>query len=169
MANIATFTAAFKRDGQDVRLIPNCATYQGFLCRVSGRKLQPIWDAEAISAAGLSREQFHGIPTVEAALKADIQQFLLKFGKHTGYWVWNHEAAERKKLEAGRTVYLYEKKQEDWDDDEPELRMSDKPYPAFVWEAIRPHIRKDRSGYEITNYRALVQALSALGWKTNRS
>lgn len=166
-----TFTAAFLRDGQDrrlTRLIPGCVTQDGYLCRANGKTLQPLWDSEALKSAGISNEQVSGIRTLDAAIQAGHSERLIRFGKQSGYWVWNHEAAERKKLEAGKTVYLYEKKGEDWDDDEPEIRMSDKPYPKEVWDAIRPHIRKDRTGYEIINHTGLSAALSAIGWKTNR-
>lgn len=168
MAKITIFTAAIKRDGQEVRLVPGCATFEGYLCRPQGRNLQPLWDALALERAGIPKESVTNIPTVQDAIAAGKSQFLLKFGKHEGYWIWNHEAAERKKLDTGKTVYLYEKKNAPWDDDEPEIRMSDKPYPKEVWAAIAPHIRKDRHGYEIINHRGIVAALAAIGWKTNR-
>ena len=168
MANIQTFTAALKRDGQDVRLVPECATHEGFLCRLSGRTLQPLWDALALDRAGIPKESVAGIRTVQDAISAGKSAYLLRFGKHEGYWIWNHEAAERKKLEVGKTVYIYEKKQAAWDDDEPELRMSDKPYPREVWAAITPHVRKDRYGYEIINYSGVKAALAQIGWKLNK-
>jgi len=61
----------------------------------------------------------------------------------------------------------WEKKQDAWDDDEPELRLSDKPYPKDVWAAITQHIRKGRRGYEITNHSGIKAALAAIGWSTN--
>lgn len=163
-----TFTAGFKRDGQEVRQIPNCTTKDGYLCRVNGRALQPLWDSEALKSAGISNEQVSGIRTLDAAIQAGHSELLIRFGKHPGYWVWNVEVADRKKLAEGKTVYIYEKKQEEWDDDEPEIRMSDKPYPKEVWDAIRPHIRKDRRGYEITNHNGMKTALAAIGWKMNK-
>lgn len=167
MANIHTFTAAFKRDGQEVRNIPGCTTHEGYLCKVSGSKLAPLWDSAAIQRDGIAKETVTSIPTIQAAIAAGMEKYLIRFGKHDGYWVWNLEAAERKKLEAGKTLFLYEKKQDDWDDDAPELRMSDKPYPKEVWAAITPHIRKGRRGYEITNHSGIKAALAAIGWKTN--
>ncbi len=163
-----TFTAALKRDGQDTRLIPGCVTRDGYLCRANGKTLQPFWDSEALKSAGISNEQVSGIRTLDTAIQAGHSERLIRFGKQQGYWVWNHEAAERKKLVDGKTVYLYENKTAEWDDDEPEIRMSDKPYPKEVWDVILPHIRKDRRGYEIINHTSMKAALSAIGWKTNR-
>lgn len=165
-----TFTAAMLRDGQkEPRLIPNCVTDGGHLCTPERGKLTPFWNAVALEADGISREVAKQYPTVQAARAGGMEKYLLKFGKQEGYWIWNHEAAERKKLVEGKTVYLYEKKQADWDDDEPELRMADKPYPKEVWEAIRPHVSGNgKWGYEVTSHSGLKAALKNIGWKTNK-
>lgn len=168
MANVYVFTAAIKRDGQQARNIPNCTTYEGFLCGVKGSKLIPFFDSMALDRAGVSRDQVAGIETVQAAIAAGYSEYLIKFGKQPGYWVWNVEAADRKKIETEKTVWIYEKKQASWDDDEPELRMTHKPYPEAVWAAINPHIIKDRNGYEIVNYAAMKAALARIGWKLNK-
>jgi len=171
VANIPTFTAAFKRDGQEVRQIPGCCTHDGYLCRVSGRNLQPLWDAVAAERDSVPKESLNVILTVQVAIAAGMEKYLLKFGKQDGYWIWNMEAAERKKLEQGKTVILYEKRPEDWDDDEPEMRMKDRSYPKEVWLAINPHISKPftRATYFVVeNYTGMVRALEKIGWKTNK-
>lgn len=168
MAKIYTFTAAIKRDGQEAKNIPNCSTHDGYLCSVSGNTLRPIWDSAALQRGGIAQQSVSGIATIQAAIAAGMSKYLIRFGKQEGYWVWNVEAAKRKKLETAKTVYIYEKKTDPWDDDEPELRMSNKPYPKEVWAAMAPHIRSDRYGYKIMNYRALAGALQKLGWKLNK-
>lgn len=168
MAKIFTFTAAFKRDGQEVKQISGCATHEGFLGRVSGNIITPLWDSVSLEKAGLKPIDVDKIKTVQDAIRLGYSAQLIKFGKHDGYWVWNIEAAERKKIEADKTVYIYEKKQSPWDDDEPELRLSDKPYTKEVWAAITPHVRQDRRGYEVVNYSGLSTALQRIGWKLNK-
>jgi hypothetical protein len=169
---MSTFTAAFKRDGQEVKQIPNCTTNpDGYLCHFWKGKYAPFWNSQAMEADGLTREQVTQYGTVKAAIDAGMGKYLLKFGKQDGYWIWNMEAAESKKLEQGKTVILYEKRPEDWDDDEPEMRMKDRSYPKEVWLAINPHISKPftRATYFVVeNYTGMVRALEKIGWKTNK-
>lgn len=167
MKKIYTFTAGIKRNGQDAKTVAGCATFEGYLCRVSGSVLKPCWDAEAMKKAGKTIDDLPPQMTVEKAIEKGFGDLIVKFGKQPTYWVWNVEAAERKKLEGGKTVFLHERDM-DGMGMETEFFLSDKPYPKELWAAMLPHLSKGRRGFEVISYSGLSKAVAAMGWKLNK-
>lgn len=164
------FRAGFKREGQEAQYIDNCTTLDGYLCKVSSKKVKgvwqnefsPIWDGlkdkETLSKRGYS---------MRYAID-NHSEFLIKFGKVEGeYWVWNEDAKERRKLEEAKTVYVYFAKSDPLDDECDECRMSKKNYPPTIQTIINANTRivKNRSYLEVVNINSLTADLNAIGWQ----
>jgi hypothetical protein len=173
MKGIYTFTAGFRRDNEkETKQLANCATHEGYLCRVNGKNLRPIWNSAALEKAGISQQETEQYTDIHAALQAGKGHLLVKFGKQDGYWVWNVEAAKKKKLESDKTVYIYERKSDEFDD-EGTLCLGMREYPKEVKEAILKNTTKQTGGYgrtyyEINNYLQLSADLQEIGWKLNK-
>ena len=157
-----TFTAAIKRGKEPVKQLPNCAIVDEYLTNHDGR---PIWNSVSIVAAGLEKTGFTGYKTIADAIAGGMEQHLLKFGKQDDYWIWNVEAAERKKIEAGKIVYCYAKT--DQFDDEGEIRLKQLTYPKAVQEIIDQHTHKYKFYTEVTNINQLTTDLKQIGWSIN--
>ena len=100
------FTAAFLREGtSQVKYIPNCQTIDGYLCSRSG---MPFFNSLEFAKLGLDKETAKTFKKLEDVTE-DYKPTLIRFGKIEGkYWVWNHEAAERKKTaKTKKVVFLY--------------------------------------------------------------
>lgn len=162
------FVAGFKRENEKAIYVPNCSTYNGFLCRLSSKKVKgiwvniclPIWNSRKITADKQPKNH-----TMEEAIEK-FPDFLIRFGKVEGqYWTWNEDAKERRKLEEGKTVFTYTKKYDEYDD-EGDLRINIKKYPREVIEIIERHCGKNQkySFYEINNFNSLSTDLKNIGW-----
>lgn len=142
------FVAAIKRDNEQTKYRPKCSTFQGYLCDLESRKnakgiwinkLKPIFNGHLLNESDKIRVREY--KTIESVIGTPDEQFLMKFGKHEdlGYWIWNHDATERKKLEGKAEVTFYPKRQSEYDDDETEYRLKNAAFPKQVFEMIKNH------------------------------
>lgn len=155
-----TFTAALKRDREKAIEVQNCCTVNGYLARWSNGKALAIFDKYKV----VNQDEVKGM-TVQEAVEAGQADKLFKFGKQDGYWIWNVEAAAKKKVAAAKVVEWYQAKQKDIDDDEPSLRIRVLPYPDEVKQILSNHCTKTKYYYEIQNWKKVETALSQIGWK----
>lgn len=160
MQQTYTFTAAIKRDGQKAIEVPGCCTVDGYLARWSNGKTLAIFDKYKV----VDQSAVKGM-TVQEAVEAGHADKLFKFGKQEGYWIWNAEAAAKKKVASAKVVEWYQAKQSSIDDDEPSLRVRLLPYPDEVKQILSNHCTKTKYYYEIQNWAKIEKALLEIGWK----
>lgn len=164
------FTAAILRDGEkDKSVKTSCTTIAGYLCSLSSKKrkniyvnsFSPLWNGRMITPE--LKPKVLAITDMETAMDK-YPELLLKFGKQDGYWIWNIEAAEKRKLEEAKTVFTFSKKSDEYDD-EGELAISKKAYPFDVLKIIKTHCSEERNCYLILSSSKLEADLKNVGWK----
>ncbi len=140
------FVAAIKRDREAVKYRPKCSTYEGYLCDIESRqnakgiwtnKLKPVWNGALLSEADKIRVR--ELKDITKVVGTDDEKFLMKFGKQEdlGYWIWNQDATEKRKIEDKKEVRFYAKRQSEYDDDETEYRLKDAAFPKNVFKIIQ--------------------------------
>jgi hypothetical protein len=162
------FTAALLRDGEDKKLVSSCTTIDGYLCKLSSEKKKgiwinsfaPLWNARLVTDE--LKAEISQIKNMQTAI-SKYPELLLKFGKQEGYWIWNVEAAEKKKLEETKTVYTFSKKTDEYDD-EGELCISKKNYPHNILTVIKANCHDDTRHFIVSNSSKLANGLKVLGW-----